>query len=63
MPFPWPPELLEPWMVDEAVDWILRQPVDRKIVRKYMIIEWAGLTGYALTGELVKRVYGGEDNL
>lgn len=63
MPFPWPARLLFESMVNEAVKWILEQPVDRKIVRKYMIIEWAGLTGYVLTEELVKRVYGGESNL
>lgn len=57
MPFPWPEHLLFANMVDQAIAWILEQPVDRKIVHKYMIIEWAALTGTPLTGSLVDRVY------
>lgn len=57
MPFPWPEHLLFADMVDQAIAWILEQPVDRMIVRKYMIIEWAVLTGTSLTADLVDRVY------
>ena len=57
MPFPWPEALLSVGMVDEAVRWILGQPVDREKVRKYMVIEWCKLTGYPLTKGLVDRVY------
>lgn len=57
--FPFPPELLAPEKLDEACKWIREQPVDRKIVCKYMIIEWCYLTGVPLTDEIVARVYAG----
>lgn len=57
MPFPWPEWLLFPDKLEETVMFILAAPVDREIVRKYMIIEWCKLTGTPLTAELVDRVY------